>query len=176
MLGNFIHGVALPFQILALGGGALEIGVWGATFSLATIAFLLIGGAVADRVPRRRLILANDFACGAVVAVIAALSATGSLRIEHLYAEAFIFGATHSFFEPALNAIIPELVPPEILQAGNAVRGTSRQIAFIGGPLIGGALASFALPLAFAADAVSFFGIFGALLLARPPKRDPTAA
>src|ERR671936_795593 len=166
MLGNFIHGVALPFQILALGGGALEIGVWGATFSLATIAFLLIGGAVADRVPRRRLILANDFACGAVVAVIAALSATGGLRIEHLYAEAFIFGATHSFFEPALNAIIPELVPPEILQAGKAVRRTAGQVAFLRGPPLRGALAAFRAPVGVGADGVSFFGSFGALVLA----------
>src|SRR5712691_985905 len=157
MLGNFVHGVALPFQILALGGGPLELGLWGAIFSIASIVFLLIGGAIADRVPRRRLILANDLGCGIVVAAIAVLSATGNLRIEHLYAEAFFFGATHSFFEPALNAIIPELVPPGILQAGNAVRGTSRQIALVGGPVVGGLLVATAgLPVAFAADAATF--------------------
>jgi len=177
VFGNFVHGVALPFQILAIGGGPFEIGLWGAIFSIASIVFLLLGGAVADRVPRRRLILANDLACGIAVAAIAALSATGNLRVEHLYVEAFVFGATHSFFEPALNAIIPELVPPEILQTGNAVRGTSRQIALIGGPIVGGlVIASAGLPAAFGLDAATFFASFGAIWLARPPRREPAAA
>src|SRR5256886_3108057 len=177
VFGNFVHGVALPFQILAIGGGPLEIGLWGAIFSIASIVFLLLGGAVADRVPRRRLILANDLACGIAVAAIAALSATGNLRVGHLYVEAFVFGATHSFFEPALNAIIPELVPPEILQTGNAVRGTSRQIALIGGPIVGGlVIAGAGLPAAFGLDAATFFASFGAVWLARPPRREPAAA
>jgi MFS family permease len=56
-VGNFIHGVALPFQILALGGGALELGLWGAIFSVASLVFVLLGGAIADRFPRRAVIL-----------------------------------------------------------------------------------------------------------------------
>ena len=176
IFGNFIHGVALPFQILALGGGALEIGLWGAIFSIATIAFLLLGGAIADRFSRRSIILVSDFGSGVVVTAIATLSATGSLRIEHLYAEAFLFGATHSFFEPALNAIIPELVPADVLQSGNAIRGMSRQIALIGGPVAGGALAAAGLPLAFGTDAASFFASFGALWLARPPRHELPSA
>jgi MFS family permease len=176
IFGNFIHGVALPFQILALGGGALEIGLWGAILSVATIVFLLLGGAIADRFSRRTIILANDFASGLVVAAVATLSAAGALRIEHLYAEAFLFGATHSFFEPALNALIPDLVPADVLQSGNAIRGMSRQIALIGGPVVGGALAAVGLPLAFGADAASFFASFAALWLARPPRRDSAGA
>jgi hypothetical protein len=175
IFGDFIHGVALPFQILALGGGALEIGLWGALFSLATIVFLLFGGAIADRFSRRSIILATDLGSGVVVSVIAVLSATGGLRVEHLYAEAFIFGATHSFFQPALNAIIPDLVPADVLQSGNAIRGMSRQIALIGGPVTGGALAAAGLPLAFAADAASFFASFAALWLAHPPRRESAA-
>ena len=175
IFGDFIHGVALPFQILALGGGALEIGLWGALFSVVTIVFLLLGGAIADRFSRRSIILANDLGSGVVVSAIAMLSATGTLRIEHLYAEALIFGATHAFFQPAVNAIIPDLVPADVLQSGNAIRGMSRQIALIGGPVVGGALAAIWLPLAFATDAASFFASFAALWLAHPPRRDSAA-
>jgi MFS family permease len=174
--GNFIHGVALPFQILALGGGALELGIWGAVFSVSTLVFVLLAGAVADRVPRRRVILTSDFASGLAVAVIATLSASGALRLEHLYASAAIFGAATSFLVPALTAIVPELVPADVLQAGNAIRGASRQFALLAGPLTGGALVAYAgLPFAFAFDAATFFVSFAALWMARPPGREPAA-
>jgi MFS family permease len=175
-VGNFIHGVALPFQILALGGGALELGLWGAIFSAASLVFVLFGGAFADRLPRRAVILVTDLGAGVVVAAVAALAVTGQLRIEHLYVEAAIFGATESFFQPALNALIPELVPLEILQAANALRGGSRQVALLAGPLIGGLLVALAgPPLAFGVDAVTFFASFAALAFARPPRREPPA-
>src|SRR6185295_6940228 len=121
-VGNFVHNVALPFQVLALGGGALELGVWGAIFSVTSLVFVLFGGVFADRFPRRVLILVTDLLAGVFVAAIALLAATGQLRLEHLYVEAALFGATESFFQPALSALIPELVPADVLQAGNALR------------------------------------------------------
>jgi MFS family permease len=176
-VGNFIHNVALPFQILALGGGALELGLWGAIFSVASLVFVLFGGVFADRFPRRAVILVTDFLAGLFVAAIAVLAATGQLRIEHLYVEAALFGATESFFQPALSALIPELVPANILQAGNALRGSSRQVALLAGPIIGGFLVAFAgTPLAFGVDALTFFVSFGVLAVARPPRREPPPA
>jgi MFS family permease len=176
LLGNFVHGVALPFQILALGGGPLELGLWGVIFSLAALVIVLLAGVAADRFPRRRVILASDLAAGLVVTWIAALAALGELRIEHLYVEAAIFGATESFLHPALSALIPELVPADILQAGNALRGTSRQIALLGGPVAGGLLVAVGgPPLAFGADAATFFASFVALAFAASPKREPPA-
>src|SRR3989441_289961 len=176
MVGTFVPGVALPFQILALGGGAPGVGLWGAIVSASLLVFSLFGGAIVDRLPRRTAVLANDLVNGAVVSAIALLSATSQLRVEHLYLEAAVFGAASSFFYPALNALIPELVPPQVLQAGNALRGSSRQIALLAGPVLGGALVAFAgLPLAFAADAATFFVSFAALVLARPPRHEPPA-
>ena len=160
--------------MLALGGGALELGLWGAVFSSTTLVFLLVGGAIADRVSRRAIILTSDFASAAVVGAIGVLAATGQLRLEHLYAEAAFFGASHSFFFPALNALIPELVPEEVLQASNAVRGLSRQIGLLGGPVVGGLLVATAgLPVAFGVDASTFLIGFGALWIARPPRHEP---
>jgi MFS family permease len=172
-----VHGVALPFQILALGGGALEIGLWSAVFSGTSLVFLLVGGAIADRVSRRAIILASDFASAAAVGAIALLAATGQLRLEYLYAEAAFFGASQSFFFPALQALIPELVPAEVLQASNAVRGLSRQIGLLGGPVLGGLLVATAgLPVAFVVDASTFVAAFVALWMARPPRREPPVA
>jgi MFS family permease len=176
-VGTFVATVALPFQILALGGGAIQIGVWGALFSAVSLVFVLFGGAFADRFPRRAVVLATDLIAGLVSAAVAALAATGLLRIEHLYIEAALFGATQSFFQPAISALIPELVPPEILQAGNALRGSSRQVALLAGPVLGGFLVALGGPaLAFGVDAATFFFSFAVLVFARPPRREPPAA
>jgi DHA3 family tetracycline resistance protein-like MFS transporter len=174
VFGDFVHTVALPFQVLALGGGAVELGVWGAIYSATSLIFLLFGGAIADRISRRAIILVSDLGSGVVISAIALLAATGALRLEHVYLEAAFFGATHSFFFPALSALIPELVPPDILQAGNSIRGLSRQIGLLGGPVAGGLLVAVAgLPFAFAFDAATFFVSFAALLFARPPRHEP---
>src|SRR5205085_2080035 len=84
---------------------------------------------------------------------LAALAALGLLRVEHLYVEAALFGAVEAFFQPSLSALIPELIPPDVLQAGNALRGSSRQVALLAGPLVGGFLVAFAgIPIAFGVD------------------------
>jgi MFS family permease len=177
VFGDFINSVALPFQVLALGGGPLELGIYGAVTSVASIVFVLLGGAIADRVPRRRIILASDLASGAVIGAVALLSATRELRLEHLYLASAVLGAARSFFVPAIEALVPEIVPRDVLQAANSIRGLSRQLGLLGGPLIGGLLVAFAgLPVAFGVDALTFFVSFGALWLARPPRREPPPA
>ena len=108
------------------------------------------------------------------MSVVALLGSAGALRIEHLYVASAFFGMTAAFFMPAMTAIIPELIPPDILQSGNAVRGLSRQMARIGGPVIGGLIVALSgPPLAFAIDAATFFASYVALWLARPPRHEP---
>src|SRR2546421_10859413 len=103
--GNFIHGVALPFQILELGGGALELGIWGAAFSVSTLVFVLLGGAIADRLPRRGVILASDFASGLAIAAIAGLSGSGLLRIGHVFVSAARVGGAAAVPRPAPTGV-----------------------------------------------------------------------
>jgi MFS family permease len=177
-IGDLIHSVALPFQILALGGGAFELAIWSGTLSVVHLILSLLGGAISDRVPRRTVILVSDLSAGVLVAVVAVLSALGVLRLEHLYVEAALFGAVEAFLHPAASAIIPELVPADILQAGNALQGMSRQIGFLVGPVAGGILVALAgMPVAFAVDAATFVFSFGAFALAKPPPHEaPPAA
>ena len=169
-LGNFVHSVALPFQILALGGTPIQLGIAFAISTAAQLLFLLFGGAIVDRIPRRRAILANDLLAGIVMSVVAALGVSGALRIEHLYVASAILGAALAFLTPAMGAIIPELVPADVLVAGNALRGMSRQLARVGGPVVGGVVVAVAgPPVAFALDALTFFVSFALLAAANPP-------
>lgn len=167
-----MQSIALPLQLLALGASPLQLGIAVAINTVSGVAFLLVGGAIADRVPRRTLIVASDLVGGLVVAVIALLSATGRLRIEHLYAAAVALGAADAFLRPAYRAIIADLVPTEILRAGNAARLFGRSVANIAGPTVGGLAVAVAGPaLAFAINAFTFFFSFATLLLVPPPRR-----
>lgn len=177
-LGDRIYAIALPFQMFALGASPLELGLAAAILDLSHLLFVLVGGAVADRMPRRRLILASDLAAGLSVGVLALLSWTGQAAIAHVYVVSAVFGAAEAFLAPAYTALIPELVPKEVLQSSSAVRSLSRSLARIAGPAIGGVIVVAGGPaLGFGIDAVTFAFSLLMLLLVRTPRRDlPPAA
>ena len=156
-LGDSAYAVALPLQVLAIGGSPLQLGIVFSLSSVSRIALLLVGGSMVDRLPRRLVLIATDLSQGAIVAVVAILGFTGQLQVEHLYVTAVLFGASSAFFTPAIGAIIPELVPADILIGGNALRGFSRQAGMIIGPVIAGLLIALSgPPAAFAFDAATF--------------------
>jgi MFS family permease len=170
--GGNVQSVAMPFQLLALGATPVQLGIAVAIGTVASIAFLLVGGAIADRIPRRTLIIASDLVGGCVVALVAFLSATNQLRIEHVYVAAVARGAADAFLRPAYTAIIADLVPGDVLRAGNAARLLGRSLARIAGPTVGGLAVAVGGPaLAFGINAVTFFFSFATLLLASPPRR-----
>ena len=170
--GDNVQNVAMPLQLLALGATPLQLGIAVAIKTAASIVFLLFGGAIADRVPRRTLIIASDVVGGCVVGVMAVLSATGQLHIEHVYVAAVALGAADAFLRPAYTAIIADLVPSDVLRAGNAARLLGRSLARIAGPTVGGVAVAFGGPaLAFGINALTFVFSFATLMLATPVRR-----
>src|SRR5260370_2518654 len=127
IFGNQLSFVALPFQILALKGTALQLGTGFTIFATAQLATILFGGALVDRLSRRRVILGTDLISGVVVGAVAWLGVAHRLEISPLYILAAFFGATFSFYTPAMQAIMPELVPKEVLVPGHALAARSRQ-------------------------------------------------
>ncbi|HJW50305.1 MAG TPA: MFS transporter [Candidatus Limnocylindria bacterium] len=170
--GNHVQSIAMPFQLLALGASPLQLGIAVALDTLSGVVFLLVGGAVADRVARRTLIIASDLLGGCVVAVVAFLSATNQLRIEHVYVARVALGAADAFLRPAYTAIIADIVPTDVLRAGNAARLLGRSVARIAGPAVGGVAVALGGPaLAFGINALTFVFSIGTLLLASPARR-----
>src|SRR5947209_9962069 len=157
MTGNQLYSVALPFQILALKGSPLQLGTGFAIFAGSQLLTILFGGALVDRLPRRQVILTMDLLSTVAVTLVAVLGLTHHLQIPYLYVLSAFFGATFSFYTPALSAILPELIPANILVPGNALRGLSNQSARVIGPLLGGLLVTaWGPPWAFAIDAATF--------------------
>jgi MFS family permease len=158
LMGDGVFYVALAWQVYALSNVPTALAVVGAAMAVATIGFLLLGGAISDRVDRRRVMLAADLARGLVVGMIAVLSLMGELRLWQLVALAALYGAATAFFDPAFDAIVPEILPEEALAQANSLDQFVRPIALrLTGPAAGGLLiAALGTGAAFGIDAVSF--------------------
>jgi MFS family permease len=170
LLGDGVFLVAMAWQVYSLSDAPTALSLVGIAMAVPTIALLLFGGVVSDRVDRRRAMMAADVGRGLAVAALAALSLSGALQLWHVVAIVGVYGAGTAFFNPAFDAVVPELLPPDALAAANALDQVVRPLAQrLAGPALGGALAAAGGPgLAFALDAASFAASAAALSAMRP--------
>jgi MFS family permease len=99
----------------------------------------ILGGVVVDRIPRRTAMLAADLVRGLAVAVIAVLVTGHEITLLELALMAVVFGAADAFGGPAFLALVPELVPVELITQANALNSTSAELAVnLIGPALGG--------------------------------------
>jgi len=139
LLGDGIFFVALPWQVYQLSNAATALSVVGIAMSLPHIVLLLVGGVVSDRFDRRRVMMVADAIRGLAVAVLGLLSISGSIQLWHVMVIAAAFGAGTAFFGPAFDAIVPELVPSELLTQANSLDQFVRPAAWrMLGPALGG--------------------------------------
>jgi MFS family permease len=178
LVGDGLFTVALIWQTLQLSSSPLALGIVAFARSVPRLLLLMLGGAISDRVPRKRILLASDSCQAVAVSVIALLGATDNLRLWHLAGLAIVVGAAEAFFFPSFTGIVPELVGPELLVQANALTSGSRLLAseFLG-PALGGVLvAAVGTTLAFGIDAISFLVSATALAAIRtpvvPPRRE----
>lgn len=158
LLGTSMAPVALAFAILGQpGGSATRLGIVMAGRSLAQVAFMLVGGALADRFPRYRLMVGSDLLGFAAQGTIAALFLTGTAPIALLTALSVVNGAAAALFFPASRGLMPELVPGPRLQSANAlIRLAENSASLVGAALSGVTVATIGAGWALAVDAATF--------------------
>src|SRR5262245_15457302 len=139
-LGSSLVPVALAFAVLELTGSASALGIVLATGFVSRVLLLLLGGVVADRLPRRRVMLAADVLRTAVQALVAAVVLTGSVELWHLVVLVALYGAADAFFAPAATGLVPEVVAPARLQQANALLSLTQSISTVVGPAVAGVL------------------------------------
>ena len=115
LLGSAMSSVAIAFALLGDGGTATGLGLVFTAEIVPMVAFLLFGGALADRLGRRRVMLAADLLRCAAQAVLAAALAAGSPSLWLFVAAALAVGAGNAFFSPALSGL-----PVQLVQIGRA--------------------------------------------------------
>ena len=168
--------VALGWRVTELTGRASSLGFVLAFESLAMLATLLWGGVLADRYPRRLLMIGSDLARAAVMSVFFVIDATGHLTLAGVLALAVCFGLADGFFQPAFGGILPLVVEQPILPSANSWLGIARNGSAIIGPAIAAGLYGTAGPtLVWGIEGASFLVSAGALWLARPRAIQPSA-
>nr|WP_206184994.1 MFS transporter [Thermoactinospora rubra] len=139
MLGSSFTPVALAFGILDLPGATgTTLSVVLTAESLPTVLFMLVGGVIADRMPRQRVLMASEITNAVAFAGMAAMLLTGWTPLPALALAAAVSGTAIALVWPALTGIIPEVVPADRLQAGNALLGLGVNSARIAGSVLGG--------------------------------------
>jgi len=177
LLGDQFHFVALAWLTLQLTGSGVALGTVLMTVAIPRALFMLLGGAMSDRISPRSLMLVSNALRTVVVAIIAALVLTGHAQLWQLYVLALIFGTVDAFFHPALNTIVPMLVSERLLSPANALVQIMMQLSGLIGPAIAGVVvATLNTGPAFAFDAASFAVATVTIWLVRGGRRAaPTA-
>jgi MFS family permease len=158
-VGNGISPIALAYGVLSLPGATgKDLSIVMAARFVPLLAFMLFGGVIADRFQRNRLVGSSDI-IGSFVAAVSAISLIAGFSSTWLLAlMGGIFGILNAIWWPAMSGVLPEIVPKEKLQEGNAVVGLLTNIGYIVGTLSGGVIvASVGAGWGLLADAITFF-------------------
>ncbi|MFI6861569.1 MFS transporter [Streptomyces sp. NPDC050421] len=163
--GSAMAPVALAFAVIGQGGGAGSLGIVLTANTVPTLVFLLMGGVLADRMSRSRILFLGNLGAGAAQAAIAVLVATGSATTFAISVCACLSGVSAAFIAPAAQGVASRLVPKEQLQQANALVRVPGNAVKVIGPVVGGFVVSFTGPAwALGWDAATF-GVAALLLL-----------
>ncbi len=178
LLGDGLFLVALAWQVYALSNAPTALASVGIAMTIPTIGCLLLGGAVSDRYDRRLVMLCADAVRALGLATLAFLSVSGSLHLWELMAVAVVYGAATAFFDPASDALVPQLLPADALAQANSLDQLIRPLALrLVGPALGGAIiGAIGVGWSFGLDAASFVVSAATLLAMSPGRRAGDAA
>lgn len=158
LLGDGIYLVAIAWQVYELSDAPTALSIVGIAWATPLVIFVLIGGVISDRVDRRKIMIFADVLRAIAIAILGALSLMGSLELWHIYLLVAVYGTGEAFFGPAHAAIVPSIVPRDLLLEANSLGQFVNPLCFrLAGPALGGfAVAGLGAGGAFLLDAGSF--------------------
>ena len=175
-LGTSMAGIALTFAVLELTDSAAALSQVLAANMIPLVVFMLIGGVVADRLPRDLVLRASHVLTGATQAVVALLIITETAQLWHLIVLEGLNGLVMAFTFPAMAGIVPQLVPAGQLQQANSLLAFSRSAITILGPTVAALLVTtVGAGWALAVDAATWFVAAGFIAMLHLPARTSSA-
>ena len=156
-LGTMLTYVALPYHVYRLTHSSLAVGLLGLAELLPLLVTAFVGGALADALDRRRLVMATDVALAAGSGALALIALSEQPPLWTLYAVAAFMSAVNGLQRPSLDALAPRLVDRDEIPAVAALSSFRGSVGMIAGPALGGLLiAGAGLAVTYAADLVSY--------------------
>ena len=179
LVGSQMTLIAVPLQVYALTESNLAVGMLGLVTFLPMVTFAVLGGAIADAVDRRRMLVFTELGLLACSAGLLTQALLGNTHVSVLYALQACIAACFALNSPARGAILPKLVGPELLPAANALGQVLFNTGVVLGPVLGGVLVKSAgYEWAYGVDVATFAAaLFAVLSLpAMPPEGGGTRA
>ncbi|MDX6255037.1 MAG: hypothetical protein QOJ11_1371 [Frankiales bacterium] len=175
VIGDALVIVAIGLYVTRLTHQPSDVGLVLAAYSLPLVVFVLVGGVIADRLPRQLVMVVSDLIRMVLHGTLALLIATGVVRVWHMVVIGLLFGAAEAFFRPAYSGLVPQTVEEKDIQAAQALGGLSHEIATFASPALATVLVlGVGGAAAFGLDAVTF--AVSALMLSRVRGRSRGAA
>ena len=178
-IGSWLQLVAQGWLILALTGSPADLGLYGLLRSIPTLTITLVGGAVADRVDRRRILLVTQSLAALLALLLGILDLTGTIRPWHILAIAFATATVMAFDNPARQAIVPGLVGNDRVASAVGLNSAGWNAAAVIGPSLAGLLVAAAgTGWAFVLNGVSYLPVLWAIwtIAPAPPERTSTTS
>lgn len=166
-IGTWMQKVAQAWLIVTLTStaSAFYLGLDAFIGEAPILLFTLLGGVIADRADRRRLLMASQVVQMAAAFTLAGLVFIDRVEIWHILALSFVTGVAQAFGGPAYQSLLPSLVPRETLPNAIALNSIQFNLARVIGPVLAGAaLAAFGMVACFGLNGVSFLVVIAALL------------
>ncbi len=166
--GGWIQRIAQDWLVLTLTDSPTAVGITTACQFLPTLALGLHGGLLADRFPKRAILLATQVSMSLTAAVLALLTLSGHVRVWHVFVLAAVLGVVTAVDNPVRQSFVSEVVEGPQLRNAISLVSCTFQIGAMVGPVIGGLLmSSVGAGFAFAVNALTFAAPVTALLLMR---------
>ena len=144
LMGDGVYLVAIAWQVYDLSNAPTALSIVGLAWTLPMVLFLLVGGVISDRFDRRKVMIASDVVRGLAIAALGVLSVAGAIELAHVIGLVAVYGIGEAFFGPAFGAIVPEIVPPDLLVEANSLDHFVRPLTFqLAGPALGGLAVEF---------------------------------
>ncbi len=156
-LGDKFYGIALAWWILKQTDSPSVMGFFLLLSALPAILFGFFSGALTDRTKRKTMLIVTDVIRGALTLAVTGLSLAGLLEVWQVFVIGFCLSVTTAFYEPAVQAIIPDMVPAEKLPKANGLSQMVSGVCTVAGPLLGALTVSlFGITSVFFANSVSY--------------------
>jgi MFS family permease len=140
VLAQNMEGIAQSWLVLELTNSPLLLGLTGLAFAIPTITLTLLGGVIADRADRRRIMIFSQLGSASIFFMLATLVVIQWVALWHVMTLAFLSGCIRAFDRPSRMALLPQMVPKEDIPNAVAVGGTIWQLNRLVGPAVAGLL------------------------------------
>jgi len=174
LVGTWMQSVSQPWLVLLLHGSPIQLGAVLALQFAPSLALAPLGGVIADRVDKRRLLLLTQSVAALQALVLFTLTVTGQIQIWEIMVLALALGFVNALDMPVRQSFAAELVPREDLINAITLNSASFNLARVIGPAIAGiALALYGPAFNFGINAVSYLGVLAALVRMDPSAMQP---